>query len=117
MSVRRGPMTAKMMIRAGTITEASVVIPETPVSRPTPRPLKSQLSVLVFFYYLCFPKFVLTVVYLQSLYLSISNRVPGSAPVNSLQIHEHPGGEKLADRHIPDSGHLRVCQHTQQLQD
>lgn len=40
-SVKRGPITAKTKKCAGTITEASDAIPETPVRCLTPRPLKS----------------------------------------------------------------------------
>lgn len=42
MSVRRGPITATTMKCAGTITEASAAIPRIPVSRLTPKPLRSQ---------------------------------------------------------------------------
>lgn len=42
MNVRRGLITVKMMKCAGIITEASDAIPETPVRRLTPKPLKGQ---------------------------------------------------------------------------
>lgn len=44
MSVRQGPITAKTMKCAGTITEASAAIPETPVRRLTPKPLRIAVS-------------------------------------------------------------------------
>lgn len=48
MSVRWGPMTAKMMKCAGTIMEVFAVTLETPASLFTPWPLKSQWAVFFF---------------------------------------------------------------------
>ncbi len=53
----------------------------------------------------------------QSLYLPVSDWVPGSSTVNRLQIHEHPSRPDCACRYLPDSGHQHLRQHTQHLQD
>lgn len=58
-----------------------------------------------------------TVVCLQPLYLPISGWVSGPTAVYCLQIHEHPGRSDCPGRHLPDSGHQHLCQHTQHLQD
>lgn len=60
---------------------------------------------------------IIILVCLQSLYLSISDWVPGSPSINCLQVHEHPGRPNRASRHLPDPSYQHLCQYTQHLQD
>lgn len=92
---------------AGIITEASDAIPETPVRRLTPRPLKGQWTALEHSIDLgnCL---TVTSLRLQPLYLPIPDRVSGPPALNRLQVYEHPGGPERASGHLPDPGHQHL---------